>query len=43
MKDTEREHGLMGMGGVKGSSMGPVLGLRVPGKMVVPDAEMEGN
>lgn len=34
----------MGMGGVRGSSsMGPVLGLRVPGKTMVPDAEMEGK
>lgn len=43
MKGTEGEHGLMGVGGVRGSSMGPVLKLRVPGKRMVPDAEMDGK
>lgn len=28
-----------GEGGERGSSAGPVLGLRVPGRRVVPDAE----
>lgn len=43
VKDTGREHRLMGMGGGRGSSMGPVLGQREPGKMMVPDEEMEGK
>lgn len=49
MKDTEGGRqpalpdGLMQMGGVRGSSMGPVLGLRVLERMMVPDGEMEGK